>query len=197
MPILDASQAPYLWYYLAALVVAQAFGAYLFAWSQTRSPIERLTVLLCPSVGFVMLTLAAFKVIQAPENDWEAARLAPTVAFLSGAKLYVGPGGSGALMNTIYPPVAYLAYVPAGLFNRVTYAIVSASCISLALYLAPAVVLVFWPRKDGSNGRLLLMKVVGLLLLLQIALSSKTLTHAAFSIHPDAPMLALDRKSVV
>jgi hypothetical protein len=190
MPILDAYQLPYLWYFLAGLVVALAFGNYLFARSQTRSGVERLTLLLCPPVVFVTLALAAFKVVQAPENDWEAARLAPTIALLSGTKLYVGPGGSGVLMNTIHPPVAYLAYVPAGLFHRVTYAIVSASCISLALFLAPAVVLILWPRKDEPGSRSPLMKVVSLLTLLQIALTSKTLTHAAFSIHPDAPMLA-------
>lgn len=187
---LDEAQIPFLGYFLAGLFVALGLGAYLLARSRSRLPMERLALLLCPPVVYVTLTLASLKVIQTPDNGWEATRLAPALALLSGAKLYVGPHGTGALMNTTFPPIAYLIYVPAGLFARATSAIIAGSCISLALYLAPTVALSFWPRKVGDGAWPLLTKIVGVLILFQAALTSKALNHAAFSIHADAPMLA-------
>ena len=185
-PMIDPDHVPYLRYFLAGLAVALVVGAGLFARGRSRPSVERLALFLCPAAAYLSLTLAALKVVQAPDNDWEAARLAPAVGLLSGAKIYVGPGGAGALMGTTSPPVAYLAYAPAGLFGRVTHAIIAGSCISLALYLAPAAVLGFWPGRGGST----LLGVACLVVLLQASLASKSLAFAAFNIHAEAPTLA-------
>ena len=188
--MIDMDHLPYLAWFLAGVVVAMALGVYLSVRSRARMLIERLALLLCPAAVYITLVLASIRVVQAPDNDWNAARLAPAVALLSGVKLYVGPGDPGAAMNTNHPPLAYLAYLPAGLFSRATPAILAGSCISAALYFAPAFVLCFWRRERGPVGRPLLMGVACLLVFFQAALISKALGFSAFFIHADAPMLA-------
>jgi hypothetical protein len=188
--MIDMDHLPYLAWFLAGLVVALTIGAYLSARSRARLPVERLALMLCPAAVYITLVLASIRVVQAPENDWNAARLAPAVALLSGAKLYVGPGGPGAVMNTNHPPLAYLAYLPASLFSRATPAIIAGSCLSAAFYFAPALVLSFWRRERGPVGRPPLMSVACLLVFFQAALISKALGFSAFFIHADAPMLA-------
>ena len=115
------------------------FGAYLFARARTRLPAERVSLLICPVAIFVTLALLAIKIEQSPYDDWNAGRLAPVMGLLSGAKLFVGRDGPGAVMNTIYPPLAYLVYAPAGLFTDPTYAIMAASCVGVSLFYRPAV----------------------------------------------------------
>ena len=128
--MIDMDHLPFLALFLAGIAFASVLGAYLVARSRSRLPAGRLALMLCPAAVFITLALTSIKVVQTLDNDWNAARLAPAVALLSGSRLYVGPDGPGAVLHTIYPPLAYLVYLPAGLFSRATTAIVAGSCIS-------------------------------------------------------------------
>ena len=141
---------PYLLILLTEVVVALGLGASLCVKGRDRLPAERLSRLLCPVAVLVTLTVAANKIAQAPDHDWNGARLVPVVGLWYGAKMYVGPDGPGAIMNTIYPPISYLVYSPAALISNPSYAIIAGSCISVALFLTPAVLLTC--PCDGRTG---------------------------------------------
>ena len=187
-PMIDLDHLPYLGYFLAGLAVALGFGAYLSARSRARLPSERFSLLLCPAAAFLTLSVAVNTIVQMPIFDWNSGRLAPAVGLWYGAKLYVSPTGPGAVMDTIYPPMAYLTYVPAGLFSTPTSSIICASCISAALFFIPGLMLCFSRRAGEKGDRFSMIGVVLLLGLVQGALASKAMNWGAFWVHADAPM---------
>ena len=187
-PMIDLDHVPYLRYFLAGLVIALAAGAGLFARGRSRHPVNRLALFLCPAAVYLTLALAALGVAQAPDNDWEAARLAPSVALLSGAKMR-RPRRHRRVDGHDLPAGRVPGLRPgrpvrpgdASDHRRVVH--------QPGLYLAPAAVLGFWPGRGGSGGRPTLLSVACLLVLLQASLASKSLVLAAFNIHADAPTL--------
>jgi hypothetical protein len=187
-PMIDPDHLPYLGYFLAGLTVALAFGAYFFTRARSALPVERLCLLLCPAAVFVSLWGAANTIGQTPLHDWNSSRLAPAVGLWYGAKIYVSPYGPGAVMDTIYPPMAYLVYLPAGLFSSPTHAILTGSCIAFALFFTPPVCLCFSRRGDESNGRFSMIGLFLVLGLVQASFMTKTLLFGAYWIHADAPM---------
>src|ERR1700719_1138477 len=94
---------PFLLFLLTEIVVALSLGVYLCARGRDRLPADRISLLLCPVAVVVSLTLAVGKIAQAPDHDWNGARLIPVVGLWYGAEMYVGPDGPGAILNTIYP----------------------------------------------------------------------------------------------
>jgi hypothetical protein len=188
--LINFDHLPYLGFFLTEIVVALAIGAYLFSRSQDRLPAERLSLLLGPVAIVVSLTLAVDGINSALLNPWSGARMFPAIGLLYGAPMYVGPDGPGAIMNTIYPPLSYLVYMPAALFSNPTWAVLLGSSISVALYLTPAIVLTSLRPKDETGSRPRFMGVVCLLVFFQVTLMSKAMSHVAFQIHADTPMFA-------
>ena len=186
---IDVARLPYLGFFLAEIAIALAVGAFLHASARGCPPAERLSLLLCPAAVAVCLTLAAHEINQTTLNHWSGGRMFPAIGLLYSAEMYVGRDGPGAIMNTIYPPLAYLVYLPSALFSSPTWAILAGSSVSLALFLAPAVALTFWASKGRGEGPATLMGVACILLFFQATLMSKAMIHAAFQIHADAPMI--------
>ncbi len=68
--------------------------------------------------------------------EWNGARTAPSVALARGIPLYVGPE-TGAIASTYYGPVKALLFLPAGLAQTPTGAILIAGLINAVLLLFP------------------------------------------------------------
>lgn len=188
--MINYDHLPYLGFLLAEIAVSLLVGAILFFRCSNRLPAERLSLLIAPAAIVVSLTLAAFHINSATDNPWSGARMIPAIGLFHGAKMYVGPDGPGAIMNTIYPPLSYLAYIPSALFANPTWSILIGSTISLLLYMAPALVLALWPPKNGDGNFFPLMGVVCALAFFQLTIMSKAMIHVAFQIHADAPTFA-------
>jgi hypothetical protein len=188
MTIIDPDHLPYLGFFFVGLAVAMSFGAFLFARARSLLLAERFGLLLCPAAVYVTLLLTANTFFQTLDNSWNNARLTPAIAFLHGIKIYVSPTGPGAVMDTIYPPMAYLSYLPAGLFSTPTSAMLAGSCISVALFFTPALLLCFSRRGDDHESRFSIIGIALLLGLAQASIMSKAMLWGAFFIHADAPM---------
>ncbi len=113
--------------------------------------------------------------------------LTPSIALWHGYDLYYGPT-DGPVLNTIYPPLAALVYLPSGFGRDPTWAMGVAFAVNLALFLAP--VTCFLARlSTGSSG----VRVrVAWALVFFVAASvcyrpSRSLLEVA---HADAPALA-------
>jgi hypothetical protein len=152
MLMIDSDHLIYVWRFLAGLVAAGLVGWGLCRLRSPRDRVDRLLLLLLPASFFVVAVISLLAILKAPQNNWNATRLTPSVALLQGETLYNGPD-SGPVHNTIYPPVSYLCYLPAGLFRRPTDAIMSAVCISLILGLAPIAAVCFAPHGDEGSTR--------------------------------------------
>lgn len=75
----------------------------------------------------------------APMDDWNDGHLAPTFAILSHKyRLYVNLG-PGPVLSTIYPPIGYLAFLPAAIASSPTKAVLIAAAVSAFIYIAPLV----------------------------------------------------------
>jgi hypothetical protein len=184
-----ADHAWYLWGFLAGLAASLGGGAALYRRSKGKRPAaERLALLVCPAAVYVAAVLTVFRIARTPEQDWNSARLAPTVAMLHGAKLYVSPRGNGAVMNTIYPPMSYVAYLPTAIFSRPTSAILAGSSLSWLMVALPA----FWlcaAKGRARDARWPSLCAVGVMLVFaQAMLTSVPMLMPAFHVHADAPM---------
>jgi hypothetical protein len=180
---------PYLLILLTEVVAALSIGATLCVRGRDRLPAERLSLFLCPIAVLMTLTFVVHKIAESPDHEWNGARLAPVVGLWYGAEMYVGPDGPGAIMNTIYPPLSYLVYLPATLISNPTYAIMAGSCISAAVFFAPALLLSFPRGENGRGRRCSLMGIAATVGFFQAMLFSKSLWVAAFFIHADAPTM--------
>ncbi len=97
---------------------------------------RRLLAGLVPLALLAVCSRCVSVVLQAPNWDWNACRLAPAVAYFRGYDLYFGPT-SGPIVSTVYGPVASLLLAPCAVFPEPTGAILMASAITLAAFAGP------------------------------------------------------------
>ena len=87
--------------------------------------------------SIVLLITVIGVVWAAPMNEWNDGYLAPTFAMLSPKyRLYTSPE-QGPVLSTIYPPIGFLAYLPAVLAPNPSAAILIAATLSVFIYIAP------------------------------------------------------------
>ncbi|MCP4661809.1 MAG: hypothetical protein GY856_40925, partial [bacterium] len=119
--------------------------------------------------------------------DFNAIRLQRCFALRAGIPLYPGRD-SGVVLNTIYGPVGTLAFLPATLASRPAAAILIGQGISWLCFFLPMIVLHGWGVRRGGRK---LWAVFGLLAFAALTADLRPLAYVAFSIHVDAPTLAL------
>jgi hypothetical protein len=87
--------------------------------------------------GLILSITLVGRVWNAPQNEFYAGRLAPTFAILSPKyHLYVG-STPGPVLSTIYPPIGYLAYLPATISGTPAAAMMIAAVVSVLMTLVP------------------------------------------------------------
>jgi hypothetical protein len=187
--MIDHEHGAYLLGLLAGLTAAIIVGIGL-AWKQRTQPLfDRFALAILPASAYVVACTAFLNAWKAVENPWNGARLAPAVGLWYGERLYSGPS-SGAVLNTIYPPMAFLPYVPAGLCSRPATAVFTASCISMTLVYGPFLALCLFPWTiRAGEGASVLLRVSIFLTFCTLVMTSSVLFAAAHGVHGDAPAL--------
>src|SRR4051794_7761683 len=121
-------------WFLGGLVAMLALGWVLARIRPGRERIDSLMVLLAPASLYVLVAVSLMMALHAPQEDWSAGRFSPTYSLLRGYTLYY-PADSGPIYNTIYPPMSYLAYLPAAFCDGPTTALFAAALIGQLLVL--------------------------------------------------------------
>jgi hypothetical protein len=144
-------------------------------------------VLLVPGV-LVFARLVVRLVVGALAVDWNGCRLAPTVALTRGYRLYY-PATDGPVLDTIYGPVAALAYLPVALFDSPTPMILLGAALNLAFVVGP--LLLFTLRASG-RGAAAERRAVAAWLGVCLLMTSMAGPYYWLSMtHADGPALAL------
>ena len=121
-----------------ALAVA-AGAALAWRWRRTARAwgwVEHSGIVVLALGLFVFARVAGRVVVGALALDWNGARLAPTVGLAHGYRLYY-PASEGPVLDTIYGPVAALAYLPVALFRSPTPTILAGAALNLAFVTLP------------------------------------------------------------
>lgn len=148
-------------------------------------------IVLGGAVAAVLASLAwtlLIKILESPGwgDGWGAARLTPTFAWLQGYPLY-GAIAQEPILNTVYPPLTYLAYLPATWSRDISVAVMVATAIAMGWFMVPVGL---WLRATGQFGALLWAGFGWW------SLQCPPLAFSGFSIHADAPALGLAAMAV-
>jgi len=171
---------------LATLVGAVAGGIVAWRRSVGWESHFRILAIMLPAGLLLLTTIWISRVLSAPENYWNQARLAPLFSLRYGYHLYYPPG-EGPVNGAIYGPISYLAYFPALAASSPTPSLLIGSLTASIYYFAP----VAWIFLSGSF-RKREARIVGLSLFTLFGLwtlGSQPLWACSFNIHADAPAL--------
>ena len=139
---------------------------------------------LTPLALYLAFSAIVLKWLSAPAMDWNAARLAVSLAFLKGAPIF-GLPGHGPFLCAGYGPAGPWAFTPVALVSTPTCALLAGSLLSLTYYLAPATLLLL-PRK-GSPPQATPWAACVWCGCVAWTLTLSGLPYQAFGIHVDAP----------
>jgi hypothetical protein len=128
-------------YCVLATVAAGLSAVLVLGLRAWRSP-ARVILAVLPLALVGLGARAAQSVLSAPNQDWAGARLSPLIGMRFGYAMYYG-ASDGPVLNTIYSPLSYLIYLPAGLFSQPALEIAAASFIGLVCFFAPVLILFF------------------------------------------------------
>ncbi len=183
---IDENHLAYLGWFAAGLAVALGLG-----WASCRrrpgiGPADALLRFAAPVSLFILAARTAMNLVNLSPMNWSSGRLSPAVGLLHGYSIYQ-PADSGPIFNTIYGPMAYLVYLPAGLFGTPTGALVAGSFLSHALILGPvlALCLAGWGEPGRGRGRLM----GPTLFLCFWACTFQNPLASVMAVHADAPAL--------
>jgi hypothetical protein len=150
--IIDYQHLPGVAWFLGGLVVMLVVGWGVVRIWPRRERIDSLLVMLAPASLYVLLAVSLLVALHAPQEDWSAGRFSPTYSLLRGYTLYY-PADSGPIYNTIYPPMSYLAYLPAAFCDSPTAALFAAALIGQVLVLGPILALLSAPHGVRGSTR--------------------------------------------
>lgn len=143
-----------------------------------------LSVAFWSAAGVVLVGLIWSLACAAPGVPWNAARLAPSFALARGLPIYA-LREAGAHLGWIYGPVFPLCYLPFGLLESPTVALMLASVWNVLTIIIP-VALVLWAVLGERAGIVVRVTLCGILLLL-----ANPTTAASFHfLHVDAVCVA-------
>jgi hypothetical protein len=153
---------------------------------------SRLKTALLWAVAFMFVVLIVCNVSLAPSSPWSDARLARVASWLHGYPFYTREN-SGILVGNNFPPLGYLAFLPAAAITHPVPAIITGSLLALLMNLSPGVgALMLWSRGQRRSREILLLGSVLFLGLLLI-----TGANILFLIHVDPPAVALTLWGVI
>lgn len=157
----------------------------------TRSPDDRPWGSGWVGVPVLVMLLALYLtlwavVVQSPQNDWNATRLAPSVSLTYGYDLYYGPS-KGPITVMMYGPVDALAYLPSIFAGSPTGAVVIAELITILLVFFPLFLIHWQTRLTGPNGST--RALAGFSMASGAILVTKGTVLMATAVHADAPAL--------
>jgi hypothetical protein len=157
----------------------------------TRVPDDRpwgsgwVAVLVSVMLLALYLTLLSV-VVQSPQDDWNATRLAPSVSLTYGYDLYYGPS-KGPITVMMYGPIDALVYLPSIFAGSPTGAVVIAELITILLIFFPLFLIHWQTRLNGSNGKI--RALAGFCMASAAILVTKGTVQMATAVHADAPAL--------
>jgi hypothetical protein len=150
--------------------------------------VSRLKTALLWATAFMFLVLIICYLSSAPGFSWNDARLATVASWLRGYPFYT-PENSGVLLGNFYPPLGFLAFLPAALLSHPVPAIITGSLLAFLMNLSPSVgALMLWSRGQREWREILLLGIIFFLALLLITDASNVIL---FSITADVPAIAL------
>ena len=120
-----------------------------------------------------------------PHVDMNASRVVPPVALVKGYDIYAG-ATDGPVIDFMYGPVGALAFLPAALAATPSGALLIAALLNVVLFFAPMA----WLHLRGRETPWAI-GLAGLLCFGLLAALDGGLSYSAFTIHIDAPALAL------
>jgi len=150
---------------------------------------DRPSRLLASSVGAgvaVASSLVVLSGLSAPFSPWDSVRLAPAMALLRGVNPYAS-SSSGAVLSTMYGPVAMAAYVPAALVGDSATAATLGRWVAFTFCVLPLIACCRPLARDEGRGWRLAVLTACTLAMLQLP----ALRYSTTYLHADAPALGL------
>ena len=187
MWILDYQNLPGVAWFLGGLVASLIAGFGLTRLVRREERVDSLLILAAPASLYVLLVKSWMAMILAPHSDWTAGRFSPTYSLLKGFTLYY-PVDSGPIYNTIYPPMSYLAFLPAAIFSTPTPALLAGALLSQCYVLLPVLAICFSRHGDEGKTRTPLLSLFVYFGFWKF-LASTTLGIMLGSVHADAPAI--------
>jgi hypothetical protein len=180
-------------YVALALAFCMAIGAglWIFRRSRAESICNRIALALLPAGFLIAATLLVERLASSLDGPWPAARLAPLFALRYGYRFYYGPG-DGPILDTIYTPLSALLYFPVLVFSTPVPAVLAGSVMSCCYSFAPALYLI---RRTISPAGLVRAAPAFLAFFL-LACTLDPLNTSLFSLHADAPAMALSAAAI-
>lgn len=183
------------------IVLASLFALFLFAGGlglhlafrrfKGESLESRFLLGAMPLLLFLVLALLVRTVALMPGRDWNACRVAPSVALAYGYTLYYGPD-EGPILNTLYAPVTAVAFLPAALGKDPTTAILIAGTINVAFMALPLFLLLWKARAPDEAGPVAAaLRLSAFIFALGCVYQFVGTEYAINSIHADSPAMGL------
>lgn len=148
-----------------------------------RSPGLAAAITVGIGVGSGLVTTAC---LAAPFSPWDSVRLAPAMALLRGVNPYAG-ADSGAVLSTMYGPVAMVAYIPAALAGDPATSATLGRLLAFAFCFLPLAACCRPFEKGAGRGwrfGVLVSSTLAMLLM-------PSLQYSTTFLHADAPALGL------
>jgi hypothetical protein len=152
----------------------------------TRSSREPLLQLLLAMVWLLAAALILSELAAGLFRPWNDIRLAPSAGLLQGHPLYLTATQAGPIWSWIYGPVAPVFYLPAVLLPTPATAVSAALLMTAVVFLAAGRVLI--TRSSFARG---LPREAAFAAFVLYTLGEPALRGAGYSVHADAPAIAL------
>ncbi len=173
------------WFFSASLVVGfLTFRLWrrLAAW-----PVDsRRLALFLPVALALLLTMLAYKIIHSPFDDQNWSRLQRTFLLAHGLPIYFGKD-AGPVINSIYGPVAAIAFLPVAFFHSLPAIMRSAEFLAIAFFFLP----VLWLHLGSGGKKEALAGAGSFLVFAFFPFLTSSIRNGAFHVHADAPALGL------
>ncbi len=158
----------------------------------SRDAVDALLKLTAFFSVFIVILLAAKKMLDTP-TIWHTSFLSGVFALAKGQVLYQGLHLSKPLLSAIYPPMAYLAYLPVTIAGTPTLAVMIGRVFAALYFFVPFVLALKWTPRRFPPG--ILLSAFGVFALMVFYLLP--LVETAFAVNADAPALGFGAMACV